>query len=71
MLVYDGCLFVLIVDCDSQVNQINNIGGFVRNVTFKPAKDHEIMVVSLSLACLCKFEFLKLFVATLLENYGS
>ncbi len=22
MFVYDGCLFVLILDCDSQVNQI-------------------------------------------------
>ncbi len=29
MFVYDGCLFVLILDCDSQVNQKNN-GGFVK-----------------------------------------
>lgn len=32
MFVYDGCLFVLILDCDSQVNQKIMVGMLKRDI---------------------------------------
>jgi hypothetical protein len=54
MFVYDGCLFVLILDCDSQVNQKIMVGMLKRDI--QTSQGSWIMVLSLSLACLCKFQ---------------